>query len=212
LVLVQLNIGKVMLITTSRRPCHLTRILSRELARVLPRSVYIPRGAKTIEKITSLARELGQNRVIIVNSTLDKPGEVRFLEVGEVWRWADASVRLGEVKVPRRAVRGSDINVVKIFAVGAEALEFAEWVEKFLGLGRSDVLPDSGLVIFITSRDGLKIQFRIMPGAQVVGPELAIASFGNLSGGRSAEMRGNDGQSRKSQRDDKAGVQKCSRS
>lgn len=169
-----------MLITTSRRPGHLARILSRELVRVIPKSRYVPRGSKTIEELASVARDLGQNRVIIVGSVSGKPKELRFLEVGENWRWVDAVVELGEVKIHQGVGRADKLEDLKIHADGAKALEFVEWIEKFLGKRRTDKLPESGGVALITSEDGLRVQFNLMPGSVTIGPVLRITAFGSL--------------------------------
>ena len=171
------------MITTSRRPSHLARILCRELVRVIPRSRYVPRGTKTIEDVVSVVRELGHDRVMVVDSVSGKPKEIRFLEVDQNWRWADAMVELGEVKIQLDLQRRTNPEDSKIYADGARALEFAEWVGKFLGIGRSEELPESGGVILITSEGGLKIQFKVMPGSETVGPVLQITAYGSLFDG-----------------------------
>jgi hypothetical protein len=172
-----------MLITTSRRPSHLARILCRELVLVLPRSRYVPRGAKTVEDVASVAREFGHDRAMIIDSVSGKPKEIRFLEVGQNWRWADAVVELGDVKLHRGAGRRNKIEDARMHADGSMALEFAEWCGKFLGIGRFDELPRSGGVVLVTSDGGLNVQFKVMPGSETIGPVLKITAFGSLFGG-----------------------------
>jgi hypothetical protein len=173
-----------MLITTSRRPCHLARVLCRELVRILPGSEYVPRGAKKIEEVASLAKQRGHDRVLLVNSILGQVGELRFLEVGDTWRWLDALVKLSGVRINRGKVKPRRPGEVKIYAADAGAAEFGRWLGKVWGIGCSDRLPESGLVVFLTSAGGLRVQFRLMPEAEEVGPVLEVASFGSLFGGR----------------------------
>lgn len=169
-----------MIITTSRRPSHLARILCRELVRVIPKSRYVPRGAKTIEEVASIARELGHDRAMMINSISGKPMELRFLEVGQRWRWENARVEIGEVKLQRDLGLRNKLEDTKIYAQGAKALEFAGWVGKLLGIKCIDKLPASGGVALITSEDGLKLQFQVMPSSKKVGPVLQITSLGRL--------------------------------
>ncbi|MEM3420645.1 MAG: hypothetical protein QW835_02385 [Candidatus Hadarchaeum sp.] len=169
-----------MLLTTSRRPCHLARVLGRELARFLPGSEYIPRGVKTIEKIVFLAKQRGHDRVMIISSLLDKPGEIRFIEVRETWRWMDATIRLAGVTVSRVKTKFGRLGKIRIYAEDASSLEFARWLGKILGIDRVERTPESGPIILITSKDGLKIKFGVMPDAEDVGPVLLVSSFGPL--------------------------------
>lgn len=169
-----------MIITTSRRPSHLARILCRELVRVIPKSRYVPRGVKTVEEVASIARELGHDRVMIVNSVSGKPRELRFLEVGQRWRWENAKVEIGEVKLQRDLGQRNKLEDTKIYAQGAKALEFAEWFGKLLGFKCLDKLPASGGIALIISNDGLKLQFQVMPSSEAVGPVLQITGFGRL--------------------------------
>jgi len=169
-----------MIVTTSRRPSHLARILCRELVRVIPKSRYVPRGSKTIEEIASIARELGHDRAMVINCMSGKPVELRFLQVGQRWQWENARIEIEEVKLQRNLGLRNKLEDTKIYAQGAKALGFAEWVEKLLDIKCVDKLPATGGVALITSEDGLKIQFQVMPGSKKVGPVFKIAGFGRL--------------------------------
>jgi len=172
-----------MLITTSRRPSRLARVLCRELVQVLPGSRYVPRGVKTVEDVAIVARKFGHDRAMILESASGKPREIRFLEIGQNWRWADAVMELGEVKLHPAARRKGKIGDVSMYADGSMAIEFAEWFGGLLGVGRSDEMPKSGGVVLITSDAGLSIHFKRMPGSEAVGPEIKVVAFGNLFGG-----------------------------
>lgn len=169
-----------MLLTTSRRPCHLARVLGRELTRFFPGSEYIPRGVKTIEKITSLAKQRGHGRVMIINSLLDRPGEIRFIDVGETWRWMNAAIKLAGTTVSQVKTGFGPFSKIKIYAEDASSLEFARWFGKILDVDRVEAPPKSGPVILISSGEGLKIKFVVMPEAKNVGPVLSVAAFGPL--------------------------------
>ncbi len=147
---------------------------------VVPRSHYVPRGAKTIDDVAFIARKLDHNRVMAVESTTEGPKELRFLEVDEAWRWINARVELGKLKLKRDIGRPKRFDELTIFAEGDRALKFARWVGKFLDIGCSNKLPDSGVIAQITSDDGLKLLFRIMPSSDTVGPSIEIKNFGPL--------------------------------
>ncbi len=171
-----------MLISTSRRPGHRTRILCRELARVLPNVTYVPRGVKMINKLASLASSLGHDRVMIVNSLAGRPGELRFLVATEGWRWLDAWVELGEVKLQRELGRKAKLEGTRFYAEGERARDLANFLGELLGLPILDELPNTGAVALITSDDELQLQFQLQPSSEAIGPVLRIASFGRLYG------------------------------
>ncbi|MGQ9788148.1 MAG: hypothetical protein ACUVQM_02365 [Candidatus Hadarchaeaceae archaeon] len=169
-----------MLLTTSRRPCHLSRIICREMALILPGGEYVPRGAKTIEKTVLLARERGHNLVIIVSSFSDRPGEIRFIEVGEAWRWLDASIKIAGVKINHIKGKIDGSNRTRIYAGDPPSYDFAQWLGGVLGIDCVERPPKSGPVIFVSSSDGLELKFRIMPSTENLGPVLTVASYGPL--------------------------------
>ena len=171
-----------MLISTSRRPTHRTRILCRDLARVLPDARYVPRGAKTINKLATLAGSLGHNRVMVVSSIGKRPMELRFLAVINGWRWIDARVELGEVKLQRDLGQKVKLEGVKIYAEGQKAQNLANFLGELLSLSISSELPNTDAVAVITSDNQLKLQFQLRPSSEAIGPVLQITSFGRLRG------------------------------
>lgn len=171
-----------MLISTSRRPGHRTRILCRELTRVFPNAAYVPRGAKTISKLASLASSLGHDRVMIVNSLAGRPKELRFLAVAQGWRWLDARVELGEVKLQRDLGQKAKLEGTKFYAEGRKARNLANFLGEALGLPILSELPNAEGVVLITSNDELQLQFQLAPSPEAIGPVLQIASFGRLRG------------------------------
>ncbi len=171
-----------MLISTSRKSTQCTRILCRELARVLPDAKYVPRGTKTINKIASLAASLGYNRVMVVSNLGGGPIELRFLDVGNGWRWLDAWVELGEVKLQRDLGQKIKLEKVKVYAEEQKARNLANFLGELLGLTVSSELPNTGAVVLITSNNQLRLQLQLRPSPEVIGPVLQIMSFGRSRG------------------------------
>ncbi len=171
-----------MLISTSRKSTHRTRILCRELARVLPDAKYVPRGAKTINKIASFAGSLGHNRVMVVSNLGGGPIELRFLDVANGWRWLDAWVELGGVKLQRDLGQKVKLERVKVYAEEQKVRNLANFLGELLGLTISSELPNTGAVVVITSDNQLKLQFQLRPSSEVIGPVLQITSFGRSCG------------------------------
>lgn len=167
-----------MLITTSRRPEHRTRLLCRELVRVLPDAKYVPRGVKTIGDLASLARSVGHDRVMIVNSLAGRPFELRFLDAARGWRWLDASIKLREVKLQRELGQKIKLATTGILVRGSTmAREFAKSLGELFNLSISGEPPSSGGIALVTDEDGLQLQFQVRPSSEVIGPVLLISSF-----------------------------------
>lgn len=170
------------MITTSRRPEHRARILCRELARVIPNARYVPRGAKRVEQLASIAGSLGHARVVMVNSIAGRPKELRFLDVGKGWRWLDARVELGEVKLQRDLGQLVKLEGTRLYAEGKRAREFADFIGELFGVSPTDRLPKSGAVALVTSDAKLKLQFQLRPSSEVVGPVIQITGYGRSRG------------------------------
>jgi rRNA maturation protein Rpf1 len=142
----------------------------------------VPRGAKTVKALASLAKSLGHTRVLIVNSLAGQPKELRFLDVAEGWQWLDARIELGEVKLQRDLGQKVKLEMVKIYAEGQHAQNLANFLGGSSGLPIVDKLSGTGAVARITSDDDLKLQFHLRPNSETVGPVLRITSFGWLHG------------------------------
>jgi hypothetical protein len=167
-----------MIITSSRRPGHRTRMLCRDLARVMPDSRYIPRGTKTVEELAGIARRLGQGLIILVLSLSGKPNELRFIEVGEKWRWKNAIVKLEEVKLQSDLGERRSLEDLKIYGDGDEASAFASWLGELLGIEISKSLSKSAGFALVTDEGGLNLSF-MSEGTQI-GPTMGIKSYGQL--------------------------------
>ena len=167
-----------MLITTSRRPCHRARLLGRELARVLPNAKYTPRGVKSVRKLASLANSLNHKLVMIINSCTDQPKELRFLDAAAGWRWLDARIELGEVKLQRDLGQKARLVDAKIVASGRNrARSFACLIGELWGLPFAEELPSAGSVAMVEDDRDLRVQFHADPNAEPVGPMLRVKCF-----------------------------------
>jgi len=119
---------------------------------------------------------------MVVNSIAGRPGELRFLAVAQGWRWLDARVELGEVKLQRDLGQKAKLEGTKFYAESQKARNFANFLGELLSLPILGELPNAGGIILITSDDELQLQFQIRPSSEAIGPVLKIASFGRLRG------------------------------
>jgi hypothetical protein len=165
-----------MLITTSKRPGHRSRILGRELANVVTNSRYLPRGTKTVARLIELAKKLGQSRVVIINSAAGQPRELRFLEVVERWRWANAKILLKGVKLQRELGQRMKLDATEIYPEeGSE--EFARTLSSLTGLPLINGLGNHA-ALFVGGNDKNLIQF--WTGKSKTGPMLYVEKVEKL--------------------------------
>ena len=167
-----------MLITTSRRPCHRARLLGRELARVLPNAEYIPRGVKSVRKLASLANARNHKLVMVIESRTNQPQELRFLNTTTGWRWLNARIKLGEVKLQKDLGQKVRLEDVKIATSGRDrARNFAHLVSELWNLQFTEELPSAEGVAVVADNEELRVQFHADPSVGPVGPILHITRF-----------------------------------
>jgi rRNA maturation protein Rpf1 len=165
-----------MLITTSRRPSHRTRLLGRELARVLPNAKYMPRGDKSIRKLASLASSQNHKLITIITNRVHQPQELRFLDTTAGWRWLEERIELRKVELQRDLGRKVKLANVKIAANDqAKAQNLARFLSELWDLPFTE--KPSGNVALAKDDEGLRLQFHEDPKAKPVGPILHIARF-----------------------------------
>jgi len=152
-----------MLIVTSRHPCHRARILARELARVLPNAEYVPRGVKSVKKLSSLAISHGHNTIMIVDSVAEQPKFLRFLEVDDGWRWLDVQIELSDVELQKDFGQKTRLLGAKIVVESSEAKRLANLLEKLWGLKQVKA-AGTGAFMFV-NKD--KIEFRASLAATI---------------------------------------------
>jgi len=115
---------------------------------------------------------------MIINSCTDQPKELRFLDAAAGWRWLDARIELGEVKLQRDLGQKARLVDAKIVASGRDrARSFARLVGELWGLPFTEELPNTGSVAMVDDDKELRIQFRADPSAEPVGPILHVKHF-----------------------------------
>ena len=159
-----------MLVTTSRRPGHRARSLGRELARVLPNTEYVPRGVKTVRKLSSLASSRGHATVMIVDSFASIPKFLRFLDCGTGWQWSEVQIELGKIELQKDLGQKIELSSTKIVVKSPEAKELARLLGKLWGL---PVGRETGArAVVVVDEDEIHFQ----RGSERVGPVLHVSS------------------------------------
>ena len=161
----------MILLTTSRRPNRQTRLLARELSRVLPGARYLPRGSKSVRDLFFLARRFGLRAVAVVESREGLPSLLRImLPGGEAWE--EMEIRLTGYRLWTRKVSLSPTRIEPI--PGGE--EFARELSRFISLpvgaagGEPAVFVGRGEVFF-------------GDGSGKAGPELMVSGWRLLHAG-----------------------------
>jgi rRNA maturation protein Rpf1 len=165
-----------MFITTSKRPSHRSRILGRELADVIFKSEYLPRGTKTVEQLVVLA-EPNHQKIIVINSTSDQPKELAFIEIDRGWRWSNFRILLDRVELQRDLGQRVKLDVAGVSAEDKEATEFTEILGSLMGLQVVKQAKNRATAI-ITSGEKPMIQF--WTGKNKVGPKIYVGAVEKL--------------------------------
>ncbi len=142
-------------------------MLARELARVLPGSEYVPRGVKTVRKLSSLASSRGHAVAMIVESSAGKPKFLQFLGCSEGWRWG-MKIELGGVELQRDLGQKIRLSGTKVVAGSPEAKELAKLLGELWGM---QLVRKAGAEAFaVVDRDKIRFQ----RGPEKVGPVLHV--------------------------------------
>jgi len=144
--------------------------LARELARVLPNAEYMPRGVKSVKKLSSLAISHGHNTIMIVDSVAEQPKFLRFLEVDDGWRWLDVQIELSDVELQKDLGQKTRLLDAKIVTESSEAKRLANLLERLWGLKQVKKAAGTGAFMFVNKN---KIEFRASLAA-TIGPVLHI--------------------------------------
>ena len=85
----------MILATTARSPPKSAENLASALAAVVPDSLFVKRGAKTIQDLYVLAKKRGFRRIVIVSK-----GRIDFITAGaDDWGWSEYVLEVSSVKV-----------------------------------------------------------------------------------------------------------------
>lgn len=131
-----------------------------------------------MRKLASLANARNHKLVMIIESHTNQPQELRFLDAATGWRWLDAKIKLGEVKLQKDLGQKVRLVDVKIMASGQNrARDFARLVSELWDLQFTKELPGTGSVAVVEDDEELRVQFYTDPSAGPVGPILHITHF-----------------------------------
>lgn len=111
----------MIMITTSRRPSPRLRSLVKDLVSVLPRSIKVNRGHKSLVELALEAKRLGLKYVIIVTERKGNPGGLTFYEVEEVGAGRAQLKRLSTIIL--RGVKLSRENPASSRTYGVDSIE-----------------------------------------------------------------------------------------
>lgn len=138
----------------------------------------MPRGVKSIRKLASLANSLDHKMVMVIGTCADQPRGLRFLDVATGWRWLDACIELGEVKLQRDLGHKFRLTDVKVVGRGRDrARSLARLIGELWGLPIAEGLPGAGGVAMVEDDGDLRIQFHADPSSEPVGPILHVKFF-----------------------------------
>jgi rRNA maturation protein Rpf1 len=131
-----------------------------------------------VRKIASLANARDHKLVMIIESHANQPQELRFLDAATGWRWLNARIELGGVKLQKDLSQKVRLVDVKIVASGKnKARNFARLVSELWDLQFTEELPSAGNVAVVEDDGELQVQFHADPGAEPVGPILHVRHF-----------------------------------
>ena len=115
---------------------------------------------------------------MIIGSHANQLRELRFLDVATGWRWLNARIELGDVKLQKDL--GQKVRLVDVKIVVSKqniARNFAHLISRLWGLQFTEELPSAGGVAMVGDDGELRVQFHADPSAGPVGPILHITHF-----------------------------------
>ena len=80
----------MILVTTSRESSKNARILARKIADLVPESIYLTRGKKSLKQLIEIARADGYPKICIITNSQGNPSLMRFIKLNALdWNWAE---------------------------------------------------------------------------------------------------------------------------
>jgi len=157
-----------LILTTSRRPATKSRKLCMELQCVIPSSVYVLRGKKSIRELISLSVEKGADRILIVTSYKYEP---RFLVVYSEWDYlgkiSGTFILRRELNIPKMAPVEGDVPFLL-----RSSQNDAGTIARLFGVQLCDnVCADH---TFMTYTNGFIDFYRLDVSDQYVGPRIQV--------------------------------------
>jgi len=109
-----------------------SRRVARRLSALVPHSIYLTRGKRSVDELIDYARTEGLRKIIFMNDYHGNPGEIRSISLGKnEWDWDKHYLKIQNITVsenkPRKpfdsyvAVKGKESNIFQdIFAMENE--------------------------------------------------------------------------------------------
>lgn len=168
------------LITTSHRPSPRVRSFVKELSQVLPWSVKVNRGKKTIEELALEAYYAGLKYLLIVESRLGNPGRIILGEVDVAWEKAKIRV-IARLLIKSVKLGRENPEAIRIYSPSTVSVEYSGclteecfWLADFFMSVYKDKLRDTGdVTIILEDRGYLYLRFMAANGRKT-GPEIRI--------------------------------------
>lgn len=175
------------LITTSHRPSRRTRSFVKDLNKVIPGSIKVNRGKKTLKDLALLSLNLGINNVIIVSEVNANPLKIRFfkLDEKEINIIKTVSLSLSSVKLLREIPNAQiPLNIKRLLIdpsnlIHLRNIEGLDKVLKILNVeveAFNEVLKKSDCigVTIKETKEGLKVTFLCLGSMKICGPTIKI--------------------------------------
>ncbi|MFH0986718.1 MAG: hypothetical protein V1911_01575 [Candidatus Micrarchaeota archaeon] len=117
----------MLIFTTSRKPKHMTRIIARTLANLIPGSRYIARGKAAVDSLAETASQLGYERIAIVGESHGNPAKISFADISkDCWDWNKAEVSIKSAEAADKKTKAGELKIEDSSGLKLEELFIAE--------------------------------------------------------------------------------------
>lgn len=162
----------MILITTSRRPTRRVRVFCKDLTRVIPGSVKVNRGKKSVYEVLAEASQLGLPYVLIVETWKGNPGDMLFYRADLLgFKEPIAIFRVKGVKLQReikKDKRTKKVNKITVIPC-RERPELTEFLSRVFGGSSKDGDADVIVELKVKNEENI-MSFKI--GEEEVGPRV----------------------------------------
>jgi len=174
-------VKRKIIVTTSHRPSPRTRTFVKELSSVLPFSVKLNRGKKTLTDLLIDALTINANRLIVVHEKKGNPSALKVYVIEDKKLKEYTTFKLVGVALWRELTNVSRVYNPESIAVEFLEEELAELVEKITFSFNAKILYDENLkkefdvIVSLKPRNNIVLLLFINPSVnKIVGPILKI--------------------------------------
>lgn len=176
-----MNDNKI-IITTSHKPSPKLRTFIKELASIIPHSIRINRGKKTLDDLLLDALTLNANRIIVGFEKKGNPSALRFFIIKNKRLIKLMTLKIAGLSLWRELAEASKVYNPKSIAVKIPEEELLELAEE-IALGfNADILYDESkykeydVIVSLKPRGRIVLLLFINPSTnRIVGPILKIS-------------------------------------